>query len=244
VEKWRNSWVPFHSIPRCPRLFPPPHASDIFPHPAAQPSLETACDSSRPSQQSCTHEPEAKSAPAGKEKEGGKMSWQSYVDDHLMCDIDGQQLTSAAIVGLDGSVWAQSEKFPQVSSFSLVYHCSSLPCSYELLRPASDPRVVRSVCASICSPHGRIGKVWGSGSWLPSRDADPVPCCRVRFIWVFVMNRIVSLRVMMCWCPICISYSRVTGLSCCRVGHSIRFGLVLVYANFRSRNGQTARSKH
>jgi profilin len=41
------------------------------------------------------------------------MSWQSYVDDHLMCDIDGQQLTSAAIVGLDGSVWAQSEKFPQ-----------------------------------------------------------------------------------------------------------------------------------
>jgi profilin len=48
------------------------------------------------------------------------MSWQSYVDDHLMCDIDGQQLTSAAIVGLDGSVWAQSDKFPQVSlSFSL-----------------------------------------------------------------------------------------------------------------------------
>jgi profilin len=41
------------------------------------------------------------------------MSWQSYVDDHLMCDIDGQQLTSAAIVGLDGSVWAQSDKFPQ-----------------------------------------------------------------------------------------------------------------------------------
>ncbi|GJN41104.1 hypothetical protein PR202_gn00433 [Eleusine coracana subsp. coracana] len=41
------------------------------------------------------------------------MSWQSYVDDHLMCDIDGQQLTSAAIIGLDGSPWAQSPNFPQ-----------------------------------------------------------------------------------------------------------------------------------
>nr|CAB3469529.1 unnamed protein product [Digitaria exilis] len=41
------------------------------------------------------------------------MSWQAYVDDHLMCEIEGQYLTSSAIVGHDGSVWAQSEKFPQ-----------------------------------------------------------------------------------------------------------------------------------
>ncbi|OWM84471.1 hypothetical protein CDL15_Pgr000911 [Punica granatum] len=43
------------------------------------------------------------------------MSWQTYVDDHLMCDIDGQgqNLTAAAIVGHDGSVWAQSSTFPQ-----------------------------------------------------------------------------------------------------------------------------------
>ncbi|CAL9178887.1 unnamed protein product [Musa hybrid cultivar] len=41
------------------------------------------------------------------------MSWQTYVDDHLMCDIDGQRLTAASIVGHDGSVWAQSELFPQ-----------------------------------------------------------------------------------------------------------------------------------
>ncbi|KAK9102275.1 hypothetical protein Sjap_019529 [Stephania japonica] len=41
------------------------------------------------------------------------MSWQSYVDDHLLCDIEGNRLTSAAIVGHDGSVWAQSDKFPQ-----------------------------------------------------------------------------------------------------------------------------------
>ncbi|XP_039143667.1 profilin-2 [Dioscorea cayenensis subsp. rotundata] len=42
------------------------------------------------------------------------MSWQAYVDDHLMCDIDGQHLTSAAIFGHDGSLWSQSESFPQV----------------------------------------------------------------------------------------------------------------------------------
>ncbi|RWW16044.1 hypothetical protein GW17_00020092 [Ensete ventricosum] len=48
------------------------------------------------------------------------MSWQTYVDDHLMCDIDGQRLTAAAIVGHDGSVWAQSDSFPQVASYSLL----------------------------------------------------------------------------------------------------------------------------
>ncbi|XP_031474282.1 profilin-3-like [Nymphaea colorata] len=41
------------------------------------------------------------------------MSWQAYVDEHLMCDIDGQHLTAAAIVGQDGSVWARSDSFPQ-----------------------------------------------------------------------------------------------------------------------------------
>ncbi|KAK8958095.1 hypothetical protein KSP40_PGU010591 [Platanthera guangdongensis] len=41
------------------------------------------------------------------------MSWQSYIDDHLMCEIDGQTLTAAAIVGNEGGVWAQSESFPQ-----------------------------------------------------------------------------------------------------------------------------------
>nr|CAD46561.1 profilin [Malus domestica] len=40
------------------------------------------------------------------------MSWQAYVDDHLMCDIDGYRLTAAAILGQDGSVWSQSASFP------------------------------------------------------------------------------------------------------------------------------------
>lgn len=44
------------------------------------------------------------------------MSWQTYVDDHLMCEIEGttNHLAAAAILGTDGSVWAQSASFPQV----------------------------------------------------------------------------------------------------------------------------------
>ncbi|OAY53847.1 profilin-1 [Manihot esculenta] len=41
------------------------------------------------------------------------MSWQTYVDDHLMCEIESNHLTAAAIIGQDGSVWAQSSSFPQ-----------------------------------------------------------------------------------------------------------------------------------
>ncbi|XP_078439082.1 profilin-2-like [Wolffia australiana] len=43
------------------------------------------------------------------------MSWQTYVDDHLLCEVDGQTLTAAAIVGHDGSVWAQSATFPAIN---------------------------------------------------------------------------------------------------------------------------------
>ncbi|XP_004968458.1 profilin isoform X1 [Setaria italica] len=43
------------------------------------------------------------------------MSWQAYVDDHMLCDIDGQRLTAAAaILGHDGAEWAQSDAVPQV----------------------------------------------------------------------------------------------------------------------------------
>jgi len=45
------------------------------------------------------------------------MSWQAYIDDHLMYEISpGHHLTSAAIIGLDGNVWAQSDRFPQLSA--------------------------------------------------------------------------------------------------------------------------------
>lgn len=48
------------------------------------------------------------------------MSWQTYVDEHLMCEVEGHHhLTSAAIIGHDGTVWAQSAAFPLVSSLSV-----------------------------------------------------------------------------------------------------------------------------
>ncbi|EFJ14815.1 hypothetical protein SELMODRAFT_148414 [Selaginella moellendorffii] len=43
------------------------------------------------------------------------MSWQTYVDSYLMYDLgNGRTLSSAAILGHDGSVWAQSPNFPAV----------------------------------------------------------------------------------------------------------------------------------
>ncbi|PKA57223.1 Profilin-2 [Apostasia shenzhenica] len=33
-----------------------------------------------------------------------------------MCEIDGQHLTAAAIVGHDGIVWSQSDDFPQLKT--------------------------------------------------------------------------------------------------------------------------------
>lgn len=60
------------------------------------------------------------------------MSWQQYVDEHLLCEIEGNKLSAAAIIGQDGSVWAQSSTFPQVFyfleflvlSFSTIEFCS------------------------------------------------------------------------------------------------------------------------
>jgi hypothetical protein len=52
------------------------------------------------------------------------MSWQTYVDEHLMCESEGHHLTSAAIVGHDGTVWAQSAAFPQVIAITRPLLCS------------------------------------------------------------------------------------------------------------------------
>ena len=43
---------------------------------------------------------------------------QAYVDQNLMCAIDGEGTTisSAALVGHDGSVWAQSSAFPAITA--------------------------------------------------------------------------------------------------------------------------------
>jgi len=62
-------------------------------------------------------------SPSDRDRQGArrraKMSWQTYVDEHLMCEIEGHHLTSAAILGHDGAVWAQSAAFPQVIAILL-----------------------------------------------------------------------------------------------------------------------------
>jgi profilin len=43
------------------------------------------------------------------------MSWEGYID-HLMVDLpNGGKLASAAVLGQDGGVWAQSPDFPAAS---------------------------------------------------------------------------------------------------------------------------------
>lgn len=43
------------------------------------------------------------------------MSWQPYIDDHMMMELpSGNSLQSAAIIGHDGNVWAQSPQFPEL----------------------------------------------------------------------------------------------------------------------------------
>jgi len=44
------------------------------------------------------------------------MSWQAYVDDYLLAELpNGATLTHAAIFGQDGSEWAKSSEFPEIS---------------------------------------------------------------------------------------------------------------------------------
>ena len=59
------------------------------------------------------------------------MSWQEFVDGQLMVELSGgNYLSSAAIMGQDGNIWAQSPNFPLVLSLSLS-HCIEItqaPC--------------------------------------------------------------------------------------------------------------------
>lgn len=44
------------------------------------------------------------------------MSWQPYIDDHLQAELPhGGQIEHAAILSLNGDVWAQSPDFPEIS---------------------------------------------------------------------------------------------------------------------------------
>ena len=85
------------------------------------------------------------------------MSWQAYVDDHLMCQLpSGGQLQHAAIWGQDGGVWAQVG--------------AGRAAAAALMPPARHPRAAR------CTP-GAAGRRAG-------RNVAPLAtipaCCRSR----------------------------------------------------------------
>lgn len=46
------------------------------------------------------------------------MSWDAYVSNNLMCPVDaaGSTLHSAALLGLDGGVWAKSSQYPNMTT--------------------------------------------------------------------------------------------------------------------------------
>jgi len=73
------------------------------------------------------------------------MSWQTYVDDHLLVPLpNGGQLSHAAIVGQDGGVWAQDAGFPAISVDqvqALVKGCNDTSVTPGLLQSASDNKL-------------------------------------------------------------------------------------------------------
>lgn len=89
------------------------------------------------------------------------MSWQAYVDDHLLCEIEGQHLSAAAIIGHDGSVWAQSVTFPQVSFLFLGSDCNLGfcfgGCNFAICAKACNQKIfcclfaVRIACMYFCA---------------------------------------------------------------------------------------------
>ncbi len=71
-------------------------------------------------------------------------SWQAYIDDHLIVPLpSGGQLSSAAIVGSDGGVWAQSDTFPEASEQEV--RCAITCCAYQPRRWLTSARMRPSV---------------------------------------------------------------------------------------------------
>lgn len=85
------------------------------------------------------------------------MSWQEYVDEHLMCEFEnGGRLQSAAILGHDGGVWAESPDFPQISDAEVrratiltiagAAHAEYPPAGNALALVAMTPRALTLLC--------------------------------------------------------------------------------------------------
>ena len=76
--------------------------------------------------------------PQASEREA--MSWQEYVDDHLLCELpNGGVLTAGAIVGQDGGVWAQNSAFPNIEQSEASHH--PLPTLVHALRFFTFPAI-------------------------------------------------------------------------------------------------------
>ncbi len=94
------------------------------------------------------------------------MSWQSYVDDHLLCELPkGGVLTAAAIVGQDGGVWAQNDAFPNIeqAEVGLSLFVLGKGCSYtvhysaeECPAPGSQDELHTAYCCHKAS-QGAVG---------------------------------------------------------------------------------------
>ncbi|KAL0426957.1 UNVERIFIED_CONTAM: Profilin-3 [Sesamum latifolium] len=87
------------------------------------------------------------------------MSWQTYVDEHLMCDIDGQaglRLSASAILGHDGVVWAQSSSFPQFKPYEI----------NGILTDFNEPGHLAPTGLFLGgTKYGDSRRAWGSHSW-------------------------------------------------------------------------------
>lgn len=84
------------------------------------------------------------------------MSWQAYIDEQLMVDLpQGGKLTHAAIIGDDGSIWAQSSEFPPVTPGQV----------HPIVAAIGDDEQVRTM--------GGRGLVFGESKFqIVSHDAD------------------------------------------------------------------------
>jgi hypothetical protein len=71
------------------------------------------------------------------------MSWQDYIDQQLLCVLpSGGQLAHAAIVGTDGSVWAESNGFPAITEQEIA----------AIVKGFDDPSQLAQVAAHRLSP--------------------------------------------------------------------------------------------
>ncbi|RVW38264.1 Profilin-2 [Vitis vinifera] len=73
------------------------------------------------------------------------MSWQTYVDDHLMCEIEGNHLTAASIIGHD------APSGPRATP-SLRFSCPLLFCLFQLWLDSLKPEEITAIMNDFNEP--------------------------------------------------------------------------------------------